>query len=101
MHAYDTLLDALNGLKKRGYPIDFNLAFDHLKCADTGVCLSPSEFEITEYYRFEGISNPDDSSVVYAIESKDGSMKGALVTGYGMYSERLNEEMLHKLKIRP
>jgi hypothetical protein len=30
MHAYDTLLDALNGLKKRGYTIDFNLAFDHI-----------------------------------------------------------------------
>ena len=101
MHAYDTLLDALNGLKKRGYTIDFNLAFDHVKCVDTGVCLSPSEFEITEYYRFEGISNPADSSVVYAIAAKDGSPKGALVTGYGMYSERLNEEMLQKLKIRP
>ena len=98
---YDTLLDALNGLKKRGYTIDFNLAFDYIKCVDSGVCLSPSEFEITEYYRFEGISNPADSSVVYAIESIEGSMRGALVTGYGMYSERLNEEMLHKLKIRP
>ena len=101
MHAYDTLLDALNGLKKRGYTIDFNLAFDHIKCVDSGVCLSPSEFEITEYYRFEGISNPADSSVVYAVAAKDGSLKGALVTGYGMYSERLNEEMLQKLKIRP
>ena len=101
MHAYDTLLDALNGLKKRGYTIDFNLAFDHVKCVDSDICLSPSEFEITEYYRFEGISNPADSSVVYAIAAKDGSMKGVLVTGYGMYSERLNEEMLHKLKIRP
>jgi hypothetical protein len=99
MHAYDTLLDALNGLKKRGYTIDFNLAFDHIKCIDTGECLSPSEFEITEYYRFEGISNPADSSVVYAIAEKNGSMKGTLVNAYGMYSENLNEEMLQKLKL--
>ena len=99
MQAYDTLLDALNGLKQRGYTIDFNLAFDHVKCADTGVCLSPSQFEITEYYRFEGASDPDDLSVVYAIKSKDGSMKGSLVSGYGIYSESLNEEMLQKLKI--
>src|SRR3982750_1141727 len=96
MHGYDTLLDALNGLKQRGYTIDFNLAFDHVKCAGTGLCLFPSEFEITEYYRFEGISNPDDSSVVYAIESKDGSMKGSLVSAYGMYSEGLSEEMIGK-----
>lgn len=99
MHAYDTLLDALNDFKKRGYTIDFNLAFDHIKCADTGMCLAPSLFEITEYYRFEGASDPEDLSVVYAIESKEGNMKGTLVSGYGIYSESLNEEMLQKLKM--
>jgi hypothetical protein len=101
MHAYDTLLDALTGLKKRGYTIDFNLAFDHIKCINSGLCLSPVEFEITEHYRYEGMSNPDDSSVVYAIESKDGSMKGTLVNAYGIYSERMTDKMLQKLKVRP
>jgi hypothetical protein len=99
MQAYDALLDALNGLKQRGYTIDFNLAFDHVKCTDTDVSLSPSQFEITEYYRFEGISNPDDESVVFAIASKDESMKGTLVSGYGIYSEPVNEEMMQKLRI--
>jgi hypothetical protein len=99
MHAYDTLLDALNDLKQRGYTVDFNLAFDYVKCEDTGECLSPSQFEITEYYRFEGISNPEDESIVFAIESKDGTMKGTLVGGYGIYSESTNDEMLEKLSI--
>ncbi|HXL55698.1 MAG TPA: hypothetical protein VN958_05540 [Chitinophagaceae bacterium] len=99
MPVYDSLLDALNGLKQRGYTIDFNLAFDHVKCDKTGVCLSPSQFEITEHHRFEGISNPEDSSVVFAIESKDGTMKGVLVSAYGMYSEALSEEMLQKLVV--
>ena len=99
MPVYDSLLDALNGLKQRGYTIDFNLAFDHVKCNKTGVCLSPSQFEITEHHRFEGISNPEDSSVVFAIESKDGMMKGVLVSAYGMYSEALSEEMLQKLAV--
>jgi len=99
MPAYDTLLDALNDLKQRGYTIDFNLAFDHVKCDELGVCLVPSQFEITEYYRFEGISDPDDSSVIFAIESKDGTMKGVMVSGYGMYSEALSEEMFQKLKV--
>ena len=99
MPAYDTLLDALNDLKQRGYTIDFNLAFDHVKCDELGVCLVPSQFEITEYYRFEGISDPEDSSVIFAIESKDGTMKGVMVSGYGMYSEALSEEMMQKLKV--
>jgi len=99
MPAYDSLIDALKDLKQRGFTVDFNLAFDHVKCQASGVCLNPSQFEITEHYRFEGNSNPDDSSVVYAIESKDGSMKGTLVSAYGMYSDNISDEMIQKLRM--
>ena len=97
MQTYDTLVDALNDLKRLGYAIDFNLAFDHVKCQDTGVCLLPSQFEIIEHYRFEGMTNPDDSAILYVIESKDGSMKGTLISAYGVYSEGMSEELIQKL----
>jgi hypothetical protein len=100
MPTYDTLLDALNDLKKRGYTTDFNLAFDKVKCASTGVCLSPSQFKITEHYRFEGMSNPDDNAIVYAIESKDGNMKGVLVSAYGAYADGVSTEMIQKLTMQ-
>jgi hypothetical protein len=99
MPAYDTLLDALNGLKQRGYTTDFNIAFDKVKCDATGTCLSPSEFEIVEHHRFEGISDPEDESVVYVLQSKDGTMKGTLVSGYGAYTEPMSEELLQKLSM--
>lgn len=99
MQTYDTLVDALNGLKKQGFTTDFNLAFDQIKCQETGVCLAPSQFEITNYYRFEGMTNPDDSSILYVVEAKDGSMKGTLVSAYGVYSDPVSDEMLNKLKI--
>jgi hypothetical protein len=47
-------------------------------------------------YRFEGDSNPDDSSIVYAISSNTG-LKGTLVDAYGAYSENLNFDMAKKL----
>ncbi|MEP6513564.1 MAG: phosphoribosylpyrophosphate synthetase [Parafilimonas sp.] len=99
MPAYDTLSEALSDLKKRGYITDFNLVFDKVKCTATGKCLSPAEFEITAHYRFEGESNPSDEAVIYTIESKDGIMKGTLVSAYGMYSEKINEEMIRKLSV--
>ncbi|CAN5251113.1 hypothetical protein BH11BAC6_BH11BAC6_10590 [soil metagenome] len=99
MQTYDTLVDAINDLKQRGYTIDFNLAFDHVKCSATGKCLSLSEFEITEHYRFEGMTDPEDSSVLYVIESKDGSMKGTLVSAYGVYSDGISEAMIQKLSV--
>ena len=99
MENYDTVSMALNSLKERGYKKDFNIAFDKIICNETQEYLNPSEFEITEVYRFEGESNPSDEAVVYAIESKDGSLKGALVSAYGPYSESISEEMILKLSI--
>ena len=99
MQNYDTVSNALNSLKERGYTRDFNIAFDKLTCSETGECLDPTEFEITEVYRFEGESNPSDEAVVYAIESKDEKMKGAMVSAYGIYADNISNEMIKKLSI--
>ncbi|WP_153800494.1 phosphoribosylpyrophosphate synthetase [Foetidibacter luteolus] len=99
MQAYDTLTEALSSLKQQGYTTDFNLAFDKVKCAETGVCLSPSQFEITGYYRFEGQTDPGDSAALYVIESHDSAMKGTLVSAYGAYSDAVDDEMLRKLSV--
>jgi hypothetical protein len=100
MHSYDTVVAALQGLKSRGYDRNFNIAFDKLMCSESGTCLNPNEFEITEVYRFEGNSDPDDQDVVYAIESKgDPVIKGVLTSAYGMYAEGVSTEMLQKLSI--
>src|SRR2546421_10093223 len=99
MYQYDTVSEAVDGLKERGYTIDFNLEVDNIICHDTPVSLMPSEFEITEVHRFEGNSDPADEAVVFAIESKHGH-KGVLVNGYGPSAEMLSEEMIEKLAVR-
>jgi hypothetical protein len=100
MPVYDTVTEALKQLKLRGFTTDFNLAFDKINCSKTSACLSPAEFEIVEHYRFEGDTDPADESVVYAIQSKDGTMQGVLVSAYGTYSESISEEMIKKLSIK-
>ncbi len=99
MPSYDTMTEALDDAKERGYTTDFNLAFDALKCNSTGVCLAPDQFEIVEHYRFEGETNPSDSSILYFIEAKDGSMKGVLVSAYGAYADPASDAMIQKLKV--
>lgn len=98
MHTYDTLSEATNDLKKRGYTLDFNLEPDCIKCAGLDLQLHPENFTIEEFYRFEGASNPDDNSIVYAIASNDG-IRGVLVDAYGMYSENVNDAMARKLRV--
>lgn len=97
MENYDTVVAALAGLKAKGYTYDFNLAFDKIICEENGVCLNPHEFEITEVYRFEGDTNPSDEDIVYAIQSRDGIIKGSMTSAYGMYADTASTEMLQKL----
>ena len=96
MYAYDTVTEAVQGLKQRGYTIDFNLEPDRLVCDKTPLSLAPSDFEVAEVYRFEGNSDPADEAAVYGIVSTDGR-KGLLVTGFGISAEGIGEEMVEKL----
>ena len=99
MDNYDTVTGALKALKGKGYTMDFNIAFDKIICKDNNFCLNPQEFEITEVYRFEGATDPGDEDVVYAVESKDGKMKGVLTSAYGMYADDISTDMIKKLAI--
>ncbi len=100
MDNYDTVTGALAALKAKGYTMDFNIAFDKIICHENNFCLNPHEFEITEMYRFEGDTNPSDEDVVYAVESKDGTMKGVITSAYGMYADSLSTDMIKRLAIR-
>ena len=96
---YDTMVEALNGLRKQGYAEDFNLSSECIECPTLKLKLRPEQFQIDKFYRFEGMSNPDDNSIVYAISSRDG-VKGVLVDGYGVSATSLNEAMIKKLDVR-
>lgn len=96
MYAYDTVTDAINGLRKRGFTIDFNLEENCIVCHEDR--FNPEDFEIQEVYRFEGNSDPADAAVVYGISSNTG-LKGILVNGFGVSADPLSAEMARKLSM--
>ena len=96
-YSYNTVTEAINGLRQRGFVTDFNLSANCLNSNENKNHF-PEDFEIKEVYRYEGNSDPADEAIVYGIESKLGT-KGILVNGYGMSSETLTDEMVKKLKI--
>jgi hypothetical protein len=96
MYAYDTVTEAVNGLKERGFELDLNLKENNLVCE--GQRFSVNDFEKVEVYRFEGNTDPADEAVVYAVESVNGA-KGVLVSGYGISSDEMTTEMAKKLQI--
>ncbi|MDX2049054.1 MAG: phosphoribosylpyrophosphate synthetase [Chitinophagaceae bacterium] len=97
MKNHESLVDALDDLRKRGYEADFTTQTVCLYCGDLDIRLNPEEFNIDEVYPFEEESSPDDNSILYAISSATG-VKGTLVDSYGAYSENLSFEMAKKFQ---
>jgi hypothetical protein len=97
MEQYDTLLLAIEALREQGYTEDLNLKANCLDCRDNTIQLHPDDFEIDKVFRFYGLSDVDDESILYAISSDKFDLKGILVNGYGVTSDQLTEDMVAKL----
>jgi quercetin dioxygenase-like cupin family protein len=96
--SFGTLSETINGLIKSGYTHDFNIQDECLVCPQTDTILSPDEFQIDKVYRFEGVSNPEDQSILYAISSAKFGIKGTLVNGYGISADEATSKMIEKLQ---
>ncbi len=96
--SFGTLSETINGLIKIGYIHDFNIQEECLVCHQSDGPLSPDDFHIDKVYRFEGASNPEDQSVLYAISSAKHNLKGTLVNGYGISSDEASSKVITKLR---
>jgi hypothetical protein len=98
MKFYPTMSEAITALKARGYLMDFNLHPEWIECPQLDVRLKPEEFHVDEVHRFEGMTSPDDSEILFAVSSSNG-LKGLLVDAYGSYADSISMEMARKLTI--
>lgn len=95
---YATVTQALSDLRSRGYVDELDFKDEYLFCNGQGVQFNPRELRITEVYRFEGESDPEDSSVVYAIESVSG-LRGVLIDSYGAYADERKSAFINSLRM--
>jgi hypothetical protein len=82
---YTTMADAMRDLERRGFTANFEPIGKALHVMGNKKTYQPAELTIVEHHRFEGASDPDEMSVVYVIEARDGT-RGVLVDAYGVYS---------------
>jgi hypothetical protein len=82
----ETLTHVVDELIRRGYQEHFRVVDGRLQAIGTGQRFEPKDIVIRGYYRFEGVSDPDDMSIVYAIETSSG-VRGFLVDAFGVYSD--------------
>lgn len=82
-----SLSSCVNKLKDDGYKEDFQVTKKGLTTFNEDKTFQPSEVKIENFYRFEGESDPGDNTILYVIETNDGT-KGTLVDGYGAYASQ-------------
>ena len=92
-----TVTEVLDHLQREGYTTDFNLKDNCLECHGNLLQIFPDEFLVDKHYRFEGMSDPGDEAIVYAISSEKHQVKGTVVNGYGITSSALTHEMIQGL----
>lgn len=96
---YTNMLEAVQELKKRGFTANFEFLSREFRDVGSGKTFKADELTIVEHYRFEGASDPDDMSVVYAIESETGP-KGIIADAFGVYANPNLGGFLENVKIR-
>jgi hypothetical protein len=77
-----TLVDCTNKLVTEGFTDNFKVSEQGLLSPEKEKLYKPGEVTIVNFFRFEGASDPGDNSILYAIETNDGT-RGTLVDGYG------------------
>ena len=99
MKNYDTVTEATQDLLNRGYSHDFSIHPEEecLICKQNSVRLSPDEFKIDEVHRFEGMTDPGDAMVVYAISSPEHEVRGIVINAFGHYADGAASEIVRYL----
>lgn len=81
-----SLVECHNKMLEDGYTENFTVENNKLINLSTQASYDPADITITNFFRFEGQSDPEDSSIMYVIETKDGK-KGTIVDAYGAYAD--------------
>lgn len=84
-------------LEKYGYTEQFRVEKEKLMGITSKKSYKSKEVKVVNFYRFEGLSNPDDMSILYAIETSDG-LKGTLTDAYGSYSDEQTNEFMKQVE---
>ena len=97
---YETVAGAIDRLAHLGFTEVFRVANGGLRAVSAGETLRSDDLVIREFHRVEGISDPDDMAIVYAVESTDG-IRGTVTDAFGVYADPAIAAVLSRVPFRP
>jgi len=99
MSAYTGLARTIQDLRKKGFTANFGFLDHAFTDVESRRTFNADQLDIVDHRRFEGMSDPDDMSVLYAIESNDGT-KGIIADAFGTYADPELGNFLESVRYR-
>jgi hypothetical protein len=94
----NSLSECMDFLGKKGFTEQFKIEDEAMISLSDNKRYSPEDVTAMNFYRFEGLTDPEDMSILYAIETVDGK-KGTLTDSYGTYSDPDVNEFVKQMEI--
>ena len=94
---YDTLAEASIELKQRGFNANLKVNENKKMVDSDGKQFDASQVTLVEFHRFEGMSNPADSTIIYAVETETGE-KGTVIDSFGADASETTSDFMNEVK---
>jgi hypothetical protein len=93
-----SITECLDILQRKGFVDQFRVEAGGMVSTSGGKKYAPDDALAVDFFRFEGITDPEDMSILYAIETVDGK-KGTLIDAYGLYADPEVSEFVKEMEI--
>lgn len=93
---YSNLAKAISELQKIGFTHNFSVNENGKLEEHKGKYYSSSEVELIEFHRFDGMTNPEDDSILYVVKTSSG-LKGMVVDSYGSDGSEITSKFMNKV----
>jgi hypothetical protein len=94
----ETVNEVLDRLTQRGFTEDFRTRGDALITRRCPHAHAPEDLAVEEVYRFEGVSNPDEEAIIFALSCPDG-VRGTFTVAYGPSMDAADAEIAQRLTV--
>lgn len=97
MNIQDSLISGIQKARMLGYTKELRYENDHLVNWSNHHKYSLDQATLVDHQRFEGMSDPADSAILFMIAFSDGT-KGYLSSAYGIYANDDLFAFMNKMK---
>lgn len=92
----ETMSEAISRLSGAGYSSSYIAGDGRLRCSECHHTFDPASLMTDALVRFEGVSDPDDSAVLFALRSVDGH-RGLYAAAYGCETDPVDAVVIPAL----